>query len=448
MRVADVRRIHCRSGWRAGSVVIALALLGCDQMPGEAPPGDDPGALPENALQEHRGEGSGGDGPSFSWLPPISWRPQLVGSFDDEERPVVKVDEIDGAGKTVRTMATFTRDAAKERDRLHVTRWHFVAHWRTGDSRLNLDRLYRARVLLGGVEIGAADLQPVRGKKRGHEGSDDGREGEDRSAGPTRFVAGSTVALPFFLNRCAAVDCKAGDACNSKGKCNAKTGQCEGQKPLPDGTTCSDGNACTQTDSCRAGVCVGANPVVCPSACGVVNSCVPATGMCSAPPPSGPTCGDGVVSGNTPQAIRVSYVGLSCDEFGFLDLRLNGATILFDDLFTPSCSCMPGVVTRTITDPSALALLRSGSNTFSFDFFQYLGWLTVEVVGSQSTQEVVVYDAFGGTDAQARNPNICAAGSNEPPAGTSASAVLDLGEGCDDGNCVSGDGCSATCQPE
>src|SRR5215469_1066679 len=29
------------------------------------------------------------------------------------------------------------------------------------------------------------------------------------------------------------------------------------------GTACNDGNACTQTDTCQAGVCVGSNPVVC-----------------------------------------------------------------------------------------------------------------------------------------------------------------------------------------
>ena len=39
-----------------------------------------------------------------------------------------------------------------------------------------------------------------------------------------------------------------------------------------DGTACNDGNACTQTDTCQAGVCAGANPVTC-AASGPVPRC-------------------------------------------------------------------------------------------------------------------------------------------------------------------------------
>ena len=48
------------------------------------------------------------------------------------------------------------------------------------------------------------------------------------------------------------------------------------------GSTCSDGNACTQTDTCQAGMCAGANLVVCSaSECKLAGSCAPATGQCS-----------------------------------------------------------------------------------------------------------------------------------------------------------------------
>jgi hypothetical protein len=51
----------------------------------------------------------------------------------------------------------------------------------------------------------------------------------------------------------------------------------------PNGTTCDDGNACTQTDTCQAGVCVGSNDVVCTASdqCHVVGTCDPTTGVCS-----------------------------------------------------------------------------------------------------------------------------------------------------------------------
>jgi hypothetical protein len=64
----------------------------------------------------------------------------------------------------------------------------------------------------------------------------------------------------------------------------------------PDGAACNDGNACTMTDTCRAGVCTGANPVVCAAAdqCHGAGVCNPTTGMCSAPnAPDGTACDDG-----------------------------------------------------------------------------------------------------------------------------------------------------------
>jgi hypothetical protein len=52
-----------------------------------------------------------------------------------------------------------------------------------------------------------------------------------------------------------------------------------------DGTSCNDGNACTQTDTCQVGVCNGANPVVCGAsdACHVAGTCDPSSGSCSNP---------------------------------------------------------------------------------------------------------------------------------------------------------------------
>ena len=61
------------------------------------------------------------------------------------------------------------------------------------------------------------------------------------------------------------------------------TGKCAGAS---DGTPCDDGDLCTQTDTCKSGVCVGDNPVVCiPSdLCHAVGVCDPASGTCFNPP--------------------------------------------------------------------------------------------------------------------------------------------------------------------
>ncbi|EYF03981.1 thrombospondin type 3 repeat-containing protein [Chondromyces apiculatus] len=60
------------------------------------------------------------------------------------------------------------------------------------------------------------------------------------------------------------------------------------------GPACDDGDACSQVDTCQAGVCMGADPVVCqPSVCLEAGSCDPGTGLCGAGPiaPDGTSCG-------------------------------------------------------------------------------------------------------------------------------------------------------------
>jgi len=91
------------------------------------------------------------------------------------------------------------------------------------------------------------------------------------------------------------VTCAANDQCHVAGTCDPATGICS-NPAKPDGSTCNDGNVCTQTDTCQAGTCVGANPVTCAASdqCHVVGACNPATGICSNPAkPDGSTCNDG-----------------------------------------------------------------------------------------------------------------------------------------------------------
>jgi hypothetical protein len=61
-----------------------------------------------------------------------------------------------------------------------------------------------------------------------------------------------------------------------------------------DGTACNDNNACTQTDTCQGGSCVG-NPVVCTASdqCHDAGTCNPMTGVCSDPAKAdGTACSD------------------------------------------------------------------------------------------------------------------------------------------------------------
>jgi hypothetical protein len=90
------------------------------------------------------------------------------------------------------------------------------------------------------------------------------------------------------------VVCTASDQCHIAGTCAPATGVCS-NPARANGTTCTDGNGCTQSDTCQVGVCTGANPVVCSAsdACHIPGTCTPATGVCSNPAaPDGTVCSD------------------------------------------------------------------------------------------------------------------------------------------------------------
>ncbi len=102
---------------------------------------------------------------------------------------------------------------------------------------------------------------------------------------------------------CAAGVCRAGspvvcaalDACHDAGTCDSESGLCS-NPAAPEGRSCDDGDPCTRSDLCRAGVCTGEDPTLCPARdqCHLEGSCDKATGLCSDPiKPNGIACDDG-----------------------------------------------------------------------------------------------------------------------------------------------------------
>ncbi|MEZ4224258.1 MAG: FG-GAP repeat protein [Polyangiaceae bacterium] len=96
------------------------------------------------------------------------------------------------------------------------------------------------------------------------------------------------VACAGGANDCQA--CSAAAGAPSDGSCTV----------LADATVCDDGDGCTQTDTCKAGTCSGANPVVCVAEddCHEVGGCDSLTGSCSNPSKTDGT----LCSGGTCQA--------------------------------------------------------------------------------------------------------------------------------------------------
>ncbi len=90
------------------------------------------------------------------------------------------------------------------------------------------------------------------------------------------------------------VVCTAQDACHAVGTCNTATGACS-NPTAPDGTACTGTNLCDHTYACSAGTCTGSNPVTCTAldACHVAGQCQSATGTCTNPTaPNGTSCND------------------------------------------------------------------------------------------------------------------------------------------------------------
>ncbi len=94
---------------------------------------------------------------------------------------------------------------------------------------------------------------------------------------------------------CVGVVCTVQDQCHDLGVCLPSTGQCT-SPAKEDGSGCTDNSACTTVDTCTAGVCTGGGAVVCTaqSQCHDAGTCDPQTGVCSnAAKPDGTSCSDG-----------------------------------------------------------------------------------------------------------------------------------------------------------
>jgi cysteine-rich repeat protein len=79
------------------------------------------------------------------------------------------------------------------------------------------------------------------------------------------------------------VTCTALDACHLPGVCDPASGTCSNPQ-APDGTPCSDGNACTENDSCWGEHCMAGEPLTCNDGDGCTeDSCDPVAGCTTRP---------------------------------------------------------------------------------------------------------------------------------------------------------------------
>ena len=102
-------------------------------------------------------------------------------------------------------------------------------------------------------------------------------------------------------------------SCDVAEACTGSSPSCPADGFASNGAPCSDGDGCTQTDTCQGGTCTGSNPKTCTAEgeCTSPGTCIPATGACSNPPVTdGTICTGGLCSsgfcrqaGNPPTAV-------------------------------------------------------------------------------------------------------------------------------------------------
>ncbi len=285
----------------------------------------------------------------FYFLPPIAWTvpPHFGDVFDPDLDPTVRIDQVDPAsGATIANVATLTGD--DHTVRVQPWREFYIARYNTkGLAAAN----YRVRVLVNDQELGAADLAVVKkladlknvDLKRytpvvagqilpikfriEHKAADQDGDGVPDGIDNCPTVYNPPVPVVIFpkpngptpphcdydVSACDpqefdchpyvklvqpdvcscpgnGASCKAPDACHTAGMCDPNTGAC-GMMALPDGTSCSDGNACNGEETCQAGVCTpGPAPACDSSSPCMAGACDPVNGCTTTPAPDGTAC--------------------------------------------------------------------------------------------------------------------------------------------------------------
>lgn len=268
---------------------------------------------------------------------------------------------------------------------------------------------------------------------------------------------GNTVPDDCCSNTCQPV--RIGLACTSDGNvctsdvCGA-TGVCEHQ---PTAGSCNDGNACTQTDTCQAGVCVGSNPVVCAASdqCHVAGVCAPATGVCSNPvKANGSTCNDGDACTRTDACQAGSCVGANpvvctaLDQCHVAGVCAPATGICSNPAKADGSTCSDGNAC-TRTDGCQAGTCVGGNPVVCTALDQcHISGVCNTVTGVCSNP-----NAPNGTGCDDTNVctirDACSVGSCIGDTHTCGDGVpqLTCGESCDDGNATDGDGCDTNCTP-
>jgi hypothetical protein len=169
------------------------------------------------------------------------------------------------------------------------------------------------------------------------------------------------------------VNCAATNSCHTTGTCDTATGVCS-NPVLNDGSVCEDGNLCTLNDNCKSGQCISGAPVTCPAGAPcLIQSCDPGSGQCvSTSSPNGASCDDSNActsndvchSGCVATSAKLTYLATSCGGYSDVYLYVNSGYVYVDVPY----DCDLGAAQREmiINDPYFLGSLTGCNDQFSF----------------------------------------------------------------------------------
>jgi len=261
-----------------------------------------------------------------------------------------------------------------------------------------------------------------------------------------------------------------GNQCLAAAACNPANGLCEGGAPLANGTPCNDNNLCTQTDTCQAGVCTGAQAVTCVASdqCHAAGTCNAATGLCSNPAAAnGTACNDGNlctvsdvcisgVCGGSPKSCAANgacFTGGACDPLtGACESTpvANGTACNDGNACTQTDTCHNGACSggnpKSCGDADQCHAAGTCNSVTGACSYPALANGTACNDGNGCTQT----DTCQSGTCTGGNPKVCAATSQcnvgvcNPADGACSTANKANGTSCNDGdNCTTSDVCQA-----
>ncbi len=117
-----------------------------------------PGPLPQFAISDAMHGGN----PHFFWLPPLVRQASgYNGPFDGTQAPLVRICDLADCANQVIAEFTMTTGPGSETVRMVPVDEHYIVNWHTKDFPVGPGPTYRIRVLVGGTELGLADIQLV-----------------------------------------------------------------------------------------------------------------------------------------------------------------------------------------------------------------------------------------------------------------------------------------------